>query len=99
VNKNEKLSQILRFLQSRGPAMERLLKRFVRCESPTDDKGAVDRLAHAVATEWRKRRAKVKYLTRREAGNHLRITWPAGARHGAGTSTGGILVLDREFSI
>ena len=73
--------------------MERLLKRFVRCESPTDDKEAVDRLGHEVAAEWRKRRAKIKYLTRRETGNHLRITWPAGATHRADPSTGRILVL------
>lgn len=73
--------------------MERLLKRFVGCESPTDDKEAVDRLGKAVAGEWRKRRAKIKYLTRREAGNHVRITWPAGATRRADASTGRILVL------
>ena len=73
--------------------MERLLKRFVRCESPTDDKKAVDRLGRTVAAEWRKRRAKIEYLTRREAGNHLRITWPTHATDRAGTSTGRILVL------
>lgn len=73
--------------------MERLLKRFVRCESPTDDKEAVDRLGRTVAAEWRKRRAKIEYLTRREAGDHLRITWPAGAAHKDGTSTDRILVL------
>jgi glutamate carboxypeptidase len=93
VTKNEKLLQILRFLQSRRPAMERLLKRFVRCESPTDDKEAVDRLGRTVAAEWRKRRAKIGYLTRKEAGNHLRIAWPAGVTLRAGTSAGQILVL------
>jgi glutamate carboxypeptidase len=93
VSKNEKLSQVRRFLQNRERAMERLLKRFVRCESPTDDKEAVDRLGRAVAAEWRKRGAKIEYLTRRKAGNHLRITWPAHSRHRAGTSTDPILVL------
>lgn len=73
--------------------MERLLKRFVRCESPTDDKAAVDRLGRAVAAEWRRRGAKVEILTRREAGNHLRVAWHAGgARKGRG-SAGRILVL------
>jgi len=76
--------------------MERLLKRFVRCESPTDDKEAVDRLGRTVAAEWRKRRAKVETLTRREAGNHLRVIWyagPAGSTRRAGASAGQILVL------
>ncbi len=73
--------------------MERLLKRFVRCESPTGDKEAVDRLGRAVAAEWRKRRAKIEYLTRREAGDHLRITWPGSATRSTRTSPGRILVL------
>src|ERR1700746_1714622 len=73
--------------------MERLLKRFVRCESPTDDKESVDRLGREVAAEWRKRGAKVEYLARREMGNHLRITWPGGATQRAGTSGSQILVL------
>lgn len=73
--------------------MERLLKRFVRCESPTDDKKAVDRFGRTVAAEWRKRRAKIEYLIRQEAGSHLRIAWPAGRTHSGGTSAGQILVL------
>jgi len=70
--------------------MLRLLKRFVHDESPTDSKAAVDRFGRVVASEWRKREARVEYITRKDAGNHLRITWPAkpvrrsvsSARHG-----------------
>ncbi len=57
--------------------MVRLLKRFVRCESPTDCKDAVDRFGAVVAEEWRKRGAKLESLPRKDAGNHLRVTWPA----------------------
>lgn len=69
--------------------MLRLLKRFVQCESPTDSKPAVDHFGRLVAAEWRKRKARVEYLTRKDAGNHLRITWPASAgRTGSGVHAG-----------
>ena len=42
--------------------MVRLLGRFVRCESPSGDKAAVDRFGAMVAREWRRRGAKVKIL-------------------------------------
>jgi glutamate carboxypeptidase len=76
VNSPEKLPEILGFLRSREMAMVRLLKGFVRCESPTDSKPAVDKFGCMVAAEWRKRGAKVEYLPRKREGNHLRITWP-----------------------
>ena len=66
------------FLRPREAAMVRLLKRFVRCESPTDSKAAVDRFGRMVAAEWRKRGARIQILRQKNAGNHLRITWPAG---------------------
>jgi glutamate carboxypeptidase len=56
--------------------MVRLLKGFVRCESPTDSKPAVDTFGCMVAAEWRKRGTKVECLPRKREGNHLRITWP-----------------------
>jgi glutamate carboxypeptidase len=67
---------MLEFLRSREPAMVRLLKRFVLCESPTDSKSAVDNFGRMVAVEWRKRGAKVEYLSRKTEGNHVRVTWP-----------------------
>lgn len=57
--------------------MLRLLKRFVRSESPTDSKPCVDQFGRMVAAEWRKRGAQVQYLSRKKEGNHLRVTWPA----------------------
>src|SRR4029077_6462171 len=68
---------MLAFLRARKPAMLRLLKRFARCESPTDSKPAVDTFGRMIAAEWRKRGAAVEFLRRKEAGNHLRVTWPA----------------------
>ncbi len=68
--------------------MARLLERLVRAESPTDRKVAVDRCAKIVAAEWRKHDARVEILRQRDAGDHLRVTWPARASIG-----GQILVL------
>ncbi len=64
--------------------MVRLLGRFVRCESPSYDKAAVDRFGAMVAGEWRRRGAKVKVLTERLRGNHLRVDLPPLIARGAG---------------
>ena len=72
----QKPLNLLADLRNREAQMVRLLKRFVRCESPTDGKAAVDRFGRIVAAEWRRRGARVERLRQRDAGNHLRITWP-----------------------
>ncbi len=64
--------------------MVQLLGRFVRCESPSGDKAAVDRFGAMVAREWRRRGAKVKILRQRLRGNHLRVEMVATAKHGLG---------------
>jgi glutamate carboxypeptidase len=96
------MRSLSRELHIQQAAMVRLLGRMVRCESPSFDKGAVDRFGRLVAAEWRKRGAQVEFLRRRLRGNHLRVTlWlgrglPAGARLGraqAGRPRGQILVL------
>jgi len=72
-----------------------LLKRFVRCESPSDCKRAVDDLGRIVAAEWRRRGAQVEVLPNKQEGDHLRVVWPAkssGASQIRGRS-GQILVL------
>jgi glutamate carboxypeptidase len=97
VSSLQELQEILAFLRTREAAMLRLLKRFVHCESPTDSKPAVDRFGGIVAAEWRKRRANVVQLANREAGNHLRITWPESARRtGSGVHAG--TNAKREYS-
>jgi glutamate carboxypeptidase len=95
------MRDLLREARSREGAMVRLLGRFVRCESPSGDKGAVDRFGAMVAREWRRRGAAVGILRQRLRGNHLRVEMAAEARrdfgrregHGADRDDGQILVL------
>ena len=69
--------------------MTRLLGQFVRSESPSYDKSAVDRFGKIVAAEWRRRGARVTVLRRRERGDHVRAEWnPRGNR-----ARGQVLVL------
>lgn len=66
-----------------------LLERLVECESPSHDKAAVDRAGRIVASEWRKRGAKVNLLRQAVRGNHVR----AEVFPGKGRPTGQIMVL------
>jgi glutamate carboxypeptidase len=72
----EKQTPLLMALQKRTADMTRMLGRFVRSESPTDKKAAVDRFGGMVAAEWRRRGAHVEALPQRACGNHWRVTWP-----------------------
>jgi glutamate carboxypeptidase len=69
--KNE-MRKILRLLKSREAEMVRTLGLFVRCESPSHDKRAVDRFGEIVAAQWRKRDAKVRVLAVAKLGNQVR---------------------------
>src|ERR1700693_3922760 len=70
---------MLKWLRERERAMTRVLGRFVRAESPSFDKAAVDRFGRLVAGEWRRRGARVSLLRQRERGDHVRAEWgPAG---------------------
>jgi len=83
------MRKILRDLRSREKAMVRLLGKFVRCESPSHHKVAVDRCGRLVAREWRRRGAKIKFLKEAKRGGHVRAQmWL-----GDGRPTGQILVL------
>jgi glutamate carboxypeptidase len=66
------MRKILRELKNREKDMVRLLGDFVRCESPSHGKAAVDRFGVIVAREWRRRGAKVRILRNPSRGNHLR---------------------------
>jgi glutamate carboxypeptidase len=74
------MRDLLRETRKREREMVRLLGRFVRCESPSGDKAAVDRFGAMVAREWRRRGAKVKILRQRLRGDHLRVEMAAEAR-------------------
>lgn len=78
-----------RELRSRAKEIVRMLGRFVRCESPSHNKAAVDRFGRMVANEWRRRGAKVRILRQTKRGNHVRAeVWL-----GSGRPTGQILIL------
>src|ERR1700681_196841 len=80
---------LVEWLRPLEGAMTRLLGQFVRAESPSFDKAAVDGFGRIVAAEWRRRGARVTLLRQRERGDHLRAEWnPRGKQAG-----GQILVL------
>jgi glutamate carboxypeptidase len=80
---------LVEWLRKRESAMARLLGKFVRAESPSLDKAAVDHFGGIVAAEWRRRGARVTLLRQRERGDHIRADW-----NPRGISAGGqILVL------
>lgn len=93
MNSRAKVQEILGFMRTRERAMVRLLKRFVRCESPTDSKAAVDAFGRVVADEWRKRGARVETLRQSQAGNHLRAQWPAASSGSKPSESKQILAL------
>jgi glutamate carboxypeptidase len=78
-----------RWLRPREKAMTRLLGQFVRAESPSFDKAAVDRFGKLVAAEWRRLGARVTILRQRKRGDHIRAEWNPSGSGGAGQ----ILVL------
>src|ERR1700722_1282749 len=80
---------LLRRLKKQEEEMVALLERFVKCESPSYDKAAVDAFGRIVAEEWKRRGAKVKILNQPKRGNQLRAEmWL-----GEGRPTGQIMIL------
>jgi glutamate carboxypeptidase len=63
---------LLRILRKREKEMTEMLGKFVRCESPSHNKAAVDRFGGMVAQEWKRRGGNVRVLRQREFGDHLR---------------------------
>ncbi len=86
---NVAMKQILRELHGRRGEMVKLLGEFVRCESPSHVKRAVDECGEIVARVWRRRGAKVGILRQAARGNHVRAEiWD-----GPGRASGQIMVL------
>ena len=79
----------LRELRKREKKVLSLLGRFVRCESPSHEKAAVDAMARLAAAEWRRRGARVRILRQPKRGNHVR----AEVCLGKGPPIGQVLVL------
>jgi acetylornithine deacetylase/succinyl-diaminopimelate desuccinylase-like protein len=88
-SENVPMKAMLCDLRGRQGAIVKLLGEFVRCESPSHVKRAVDECAAIVAREWQRRGAKVRILRQRERGNHMRAEiWD-----GAGRASGQIMML------
>jgi glutamate carboxypeptidase len=83
------MRELLHELRRREQGMVRLLAQFVRCESPSVDKAAVDRFGRMVAREWRRRGANVRILMQTKRGSHVRVELAPDN----GRSAGQILVL------
>ena len=66
------MRSLLRELRGCEREILHLLGQFVRCESPSHEKAAVDLLGQMVAGEWRRRGAKVHVLRQTKRGNHVR---------------------------
>jgi glutamate carboxypeptidase len=78
---SSRMLPLVEWLRPREVAMTRLLGQFVRAESPSFDKTAVDRLGRIVAEEWKRRGARVTLERQRERGDHVRAEWnPPGNR-------------------
>src|SRR6266851_2741298 len=80
---------LLQLLRPQLPQMLATLRKFVLAESPSLEKPPADRCCGIVASEWRKRRARVERMPQKQRGDHLRITLaPQNAR-----APGQLLVL------
>jgi glutamate carboxypeptidase len=83
------MQELGRWLGPRQAPILRLLRQFVRCESPSHHKPSVDQMGRIVASEWRSRGAKVSILAQKVRGDHVRAElWL-----GNGRPSGQILVL------
>jgi glutamate carboxypeptidase len=83
------MKHLQRQLRRGERGMVRMLGQFVRCESPSHQKAAVDRLGKLIASEWRRRGAKVSVLRDKTRGDSVRAEiWL-----GDGRPNGQIMVL------
>ncbi len=82
--------RVLAYLEQHLPAMTELLVQLVEMESPSDDKPSLDRLAEALAGQFRAVGAQVEVLPQAKAGNHLRARWVG---IGGEPAAGGVLLL------
>src|SRR5579864_579199 len=79
----------LRHLKTQQNDMVGLLERFVKFESPSHDKAAVDAFGRIVAEQWKQRGAKVQLFRQPKRGNQIRAEmWL-----GEGRRRGQIMIL------
>lgn len=88
--------RLLQALRLREREMTETLRRLVLAESPSLEKAAADRCGRLLASEWRKRGARVTLLRQKDRGDHVRAELWAGRapRKGLGKRPAGqVLVL------
>ncbi len=86
--------EALAYLRGQERAMVRMLGEFVRCESFSYEKKAVDAFCAIVAREWKRRGAAVRVLKNKERGDNLRLEIRSdGARTRLPGTKGQILVI------
>ncbi|MGA7922279.1 MAG: M20 family metallopeptidase [Candidatus Acidiferrales bacterium] len=78
------MKELLAIFRPRQSEMVKMLGTFLRCESPSQVKSAVDRLGRVVATEWKRRGAKVRLLRQTRVGDHVRAEISLGNARPAG---------------
>src|SRR5260370_39399785 len=89
---------LVEWLRPRESAMTRLLGQFVRAESPSFDKAAVDRFGRIIAAECRRRGARVTFLRQKKRSDHIRAEWnPLG--HGARAQILDLRHLDTVYGL
>jgi glutamate carboxypeptidase len=69
---SDELRRLLSYCTGERPWLEDLIARLVRCESPSTDKAAVDRLGDLVSTELSALGARLERLSRPDVGNLVR---------------------------
>jgi len=72
--------RLLEYFQAQQSALRADVERLVRLESPSTDKGAVDRCGQAVAQMLREAGGTVSSLPQSERGDHIRAEFPGGPR-------------------
>jgi glutamate carboxypeptidase len=83
---------LLHQLTPRLPEMLSVLRAYVVTESPSLEKGAVDRCCAVIAKPWRRLNgARIERIAQKHHGDHLRITWTPGSD--SKRPTGQLLVL------
>jgi glutamate carboxypeptidase len=73
-------SAFLNYCRQQESAMLDLLKQMVELESPSDDKGALDRLGHFLKAQFEAAGGRVSFFTEKDAGNHLKAEFSADQR-------------------
>lgn len=77
---NNSGAELVRRLDARRAEIAATIRRLVEAESPSFDKGAVDRLGRMLAVEFGRRGARVRFHRARGFGDHLQADFPGAKR-------------------